>query len=116
MILLTKKPQRYKIIIHYVSVVYVFVFFQKKDKKKTETREQWEQWKVKDSEFVEGNYEQDLQNALLLSKLDYEEKKVVNKQNKKETEEKKDNGKKKKSKAMSLDQFNTMVSGNDTKG
>lgn len=73
---------------------------------------QWEQWKAKDNEYVDGSYEQDLQNAILLSKLDYEEKKNIYKQNKKEaTAEKKDNGgKKKKNKSMSLEQFNSMLS------
>lgn len=89
------------------------MLFQKKDKKKRENPEQWEQWKAKDSELVEGNYEQDLHNAILLSKLDYEEKKHIYKQNKKDTEEK--NMKKKKNKAMTLEQFNTLVSEGETK-
>lgn len=55
---------------------------------------------------MNGNFEQDLQNAILLSKLDYEEKKDMYKQFEKESEKKSDQGnKKKKNKVMSLDQF-----------
>lgn len=65
---------------------------------------------MKDNELVDGNYEQDLQDAIMLSKLDYEEKKNIYKQNKKDAEqEKKENGKKKKNKAMTLEQFNSFV-------
>ncbi|KAH7932502.1 hypothetical protein HPB52_024477 [Rhipicephalus sanguineus] len=35
----------------------------------------WESWKRRDDQFVSDVYEQDLQQALLLSRLDYEEKK-----------------------------------------
>lgn len=35
----------------------------------------WESWKKRDDQFVSDAYEQDLQQALLLSRLDYEEKK-----------------------------------------
>lgn len=35
----------------------------------------WETWKKRDDQFVSEAYEQDLQQALLLSRLDYEEKK-----------------------------------------
>lgn len=35
----------------------------------------WESWKKRDDQFVSEAYEQDLQQALLLSRLDYEEKK-----------------------------------------
>ncbi|GBM09365.1 G kinase-anchoring protein 1 [Araneus ventricosus] len=42
------------------------------------SQKQWEEWKAKDSEFVSETYEQDLQEALLLSKIDYEEKKDKN--------------------------------------
>ncbi|CAN7992699.1 unnamed protein product [Ixodes hexagonus] len=37
----------------------------------------WESWKKRDDQFVSEAYEQDLQQALLLSRLDYEEKKQV---------------------------------------
>lgn len=82
---------------------------QKRDKKKREPSNQWEQWKQKDSELVDGNYEQDLHTAILESKLDYEEKKNIYKQNKNEAEQQHkvpENGKKKKNKTtMSLGQF-----------
>lgn len=64
---------------------------------------QWEEWKQKDDEFVNGNFEQDLQSAILLSKLEYESKKDTVKRSEKENEKKGD--KKKKTKTMSLDQF-----------
>ncbi|KRT79280.1 hypothetical protein AMK59_6689, partial [Oryctes borbonicus] len=63
----------------------------------------WEEWKQKDDEFVNGNFEQDLQSAILLSKLEYESKKDTVKKTEKETEKK--NDKKKKTKTMSLDEF-----------
>nr|XP_020999978.2 G kinase-anchoring protein 1-A [Parasteatoda tepidariorum] len=39
------------------------------------SRKQWEEWKQKDSEFVSETNEQDLQEALPLSKIDYEKEK-----------------------------------------
>ncbi|KPJ19389.1 G kinase-anchoring protein 1 [Papilio machaon] len=88
----------------------------KKQKANGPTPEQWEQWKEKDEELVDGNFETELQQAILLSKLDYEEKKDVYKQVKKDAEmEKKmesirvNNKKMKKKNVMSLDQFNEMV-------
>lgn len=80
----------------------------KKDKKvKQHNEKQWEEWQQKDSELVDGNFESDLQNAILLSKLDYEEKKELYEMYKKsaEIENKKGDGKKKKNKVMTLDQF-----------
>lgn len=85
------------------------------------TTEQWEMWKQKDEEIVDGNYENQLQEAILLSKLDYEEKKDVYKQLKKEADQVKKledlsrtgNKKQKKKNVMSLEQFNDMVSNND---
>lgn len=63
--------------------------------------------------LVDGTYEEDLQNAIMLSKLDYEEKKEFYQQSKKEESNEKSkeiNGKKnKKKKAMTLEQFNCMV-------
>lgn len=67
---------------------------------------QWEEWKEKDSELVLENYEQDLENAIMLSKLDYEEKKELYKQLAQESSNK--NGlanKKRKNKVMSLEEF-----------
>ncbi|XP_013169853.1 PREDICTED: G kinase-anchoring protein 1-like [Papilio xuthus] len=88
----------------------------KKQKANGATPEQWEQWKEKDVELVDGNFETELQQAILLSKLDYEEKKDVYKQLKKDAQmEKKtesirvNNKKMKKKNVMSLDQFNGMV-------
>lgn len=37
----------------------------------------WETWKKRDDQFVSEAYQQDLQQALLLSRLDYEEKKEL---------------------------------------
>ncbi|XP_026464160.1 LOW QUALITY PROTEIN: G kinase-anchoring protein 1-like [Ctenocephalides felis] len=92
---------------------------QNKKKKNDKSTEQWEQWKQKDNELVDECYEDDLQQALLLSKLEFEEKKHLNKQKKcNEVIGKSDNidGKEKKtknkSKVMSLDQFNNLMSGN----
>ncbi|XP_018580071.1 G kinase-anchoring protein 1-like isoform X2 [Anoplophora glabripennis] len=65
---------------------------------------QWEEWKRKDDEFVNDNFEQDLQCAILQSKLDFENQKknasvsvILTTQDNKM--------KKKKTKTMSLDQF-----------
>lgn len=79
----------------------------KKDKKKRQSGQQWEEWKQKDSELVNGHFEDDLQSAILLSKLDFEEKKNLYKQQKDEAirEANLTQNKKKKNKAMSLDQF-----------
>lgn len=78
----------------------------KKSKKKQQPNaKQWEEWKEKDNELVNGNFEEDLQNAILLSKLDYEEKKEMYKQLEKDAKKENQTGKKKKNKAMSLNQF-----------
>ncbi|KAK9739768.1 hypothetical protein QE152_g8765 [Popillia japonica] len=75
----------------------------KKEKKmKVMSDKQWEEWKQKDDEFVNGNFEQDLQSAILLSKLEYESKKDTVK---KVDKDDKKNDKKKKTKTMSLDEF-----------
>ncbi|KAI8434226.1 hypothetical protein MSG28_012331 [Choristoneura fumiferana] len=95
----------------------------KKPKQNAASTNQWELWKQKDEELVDGNFEDELQQAILLSKLDYEEKKDVYKQLKKEAEvEKKmeatartSTKKQKKKNVMSLDQFNDMVAGDETK-
>lgn len=54
---------------------------------------------------MNGNYEEDLQNAILLSKLEYEEKKEKYQQMEKDSKKENQSGKKKKNKAMSLNQF-----------
>jgi hypothetical protein len=66
-------------------------------------------------QFVDGNYEQDLHQAILLSKLDYEEKKDLYEQLRKDAEEEKKNASKKNRKSnkahpMSLEQFNSLHS------
>ncbi|XP_047505583.1 G kinase-anchoring protein 1-like isoform X2 [Pieris napi] len=87
----------------------------RKSKPSGATSEQWEMWKQKDEELVHGNYESELQQAILLSKLDYEEKKIVYKQLKKNADVEKKaepsrsgNKKNKKKTVMSLEQFNDM--------
>nr|XP_021187712.2 G kinase-anchoring protein 1 [Helicoverpa armigera] len=97
----------------------------KKSKQQPVSSDQWELWKQKDEEMVDGNFESELQQAILLSKLDFEEKKDVYKQFKKQAEiekkiieqSSKSNGKKQKKKnVMSLDQFNDMMNvGEDMK-
>ncbi|KAF2885498.1 hypothetical protein ILUMI_20648 [Ignelater luminosus] len=86
----------------------------KKDKKKHNTQ-QWEQWKEKDDEIINGNYEADLQSAILLSTLDYEHNKELYRQYQEEHQKEKAQAqnKKKKNKAMSLEQF--LNSGNNNK-
>lgn len=69
------------------------------------------------SQFVDGHYEDDLQQAMLLSKLDYEEKQEYYDQVKKTSEEEKKNTAKKhkksnKAQPMSLSQFNQMGENN----
>ncbi|RZF37221.1 hypothetical protein LSTR_LSTR014388 [Laodelphax striatellus] len=94
----------------------------KVNKKKANADEkQWEQWKQKDEEMVNGNYENELHEAILLSQLDYEKKKEVyaaaaaqakeketnsNNASKKEKEKKQ---KKNKPITMSLSEFNNMM-------
>ncbi|KAL0271564.1 UNVERIFIED_CONTAM: hypothetical protein PYX00_008620 [Menopon gallinae] len=66
------------------------------NKKKYVSIEQWEEWKQKDAQFVEGNYEDELSQAILLSKLEYEEKKDLYESAKKNEEQKKNQKKNKK--------------------
>ncbi|CAN8029336.1 unnamed protein product [Ixodes persulcatus] len=80
----------------------------------------WESWKKRDDQFVSEAYEQDLQQALLLSRLDYEEKKEFYEAHEKEAvqvgpasscdakkpKKKKNLIKKDKKTTMSLDEFN----------
>jgi len=66
-------------------------------------------------QFVDGNFEQDLHQAILLSKLDYEEKKDLYEQFRKDAEEEKKNAGKRNKKSnrsqpMSLEQFNNLHS------
>ncbi|XP_060526375.1 G kinase-anchoring protein 1-like isoform X2 [Cylas formicarius] len=74
----------------------------KSKSKKPENGKQWEEWKRRDDELVNDNFEQQLHSAILQSKLDFErEKKNIGK-NDMESQVKKNN---KKGKTMSLDQF-----------
>nr|CAH7722383.1 unnamed protein product [Callosobruchus chinensis] len=73
-----------------------------KSKSKSENTKQWEEWKKKDDEYVTENFEQDLQCALLQSKLDFETQKKNSVSVIMTTQDK---HKKKKTKTMSLDQF-----------
>lgn len=75
-------------------------------KKKYVSIEQWEEWKQKDAQFVEGNYEDDLSRAILLSKLDYEEKKDFYEQVRKSEEQKKNPKKSKKNQKSGNDSSN----------
>ncbi|KAJ8714546.1 hypothetical protein PYW07_002771 [Mythimna separata] len=90
----------------------------KKSRQQPVSADQWEQWKQKDEEMVDGNFENELQQAILLSKLDFEEKKDVYKQIKKDSDTerkvieqnaKSASKKQKKKNVMSLDQFNDMM-------
>nr|XP_022911424.1 G kinase-anchoring protein 1-like [Onthophagus taurus] len=83
------------------------VVIPKKEKKgEIAPQKQWEEWKQKDSEFVNGSYQKDLENAILLSKLDYEEKKTLYEAAAVITEPNKKMEKKKKgTKTISLDKF-----------
>lgn len=73
-----------------------------KPKKKVTTEKQWEEWQQKDTEFMNGCFEEELRNAILVSKLEYEEE--VKQQVKNNHIEKK-NDKKKKNKPISLEEF-----------
>nr|CAI5832274.1 unnamed protein product [Callosobruchus analis] len=77
-------------------------FKKSKSKSKSENSKQWEEWKKKDDEFVNENFEQDLQCAILQSKLDFETQKKNSVSVIMTTQDK---HKKKKTKTMSLDQF-----------
>lgn len=83
-------------------------------KQKKQQQEQWEEWKQKDSELADGTYENDLHQAILQSKLDYEENKELYEQLRKEQEEEKKQTQSKKKKSnkaqpMTLGQFNSLT-------
>ncbi|XP_076249517.1 uncharacterized protein LOC143188894 isoform X2 [Calliopsis andreniformis] len=84
----------------------------KKKKKNSNNAEsqQWEQWKQKDIMAVEETFEQDLHQAILLSKLAYEEQLVSTAKSDKEQESNKKSEKKSKKATMSLEEFNSMGS------
>ncbi|XP_018051881.1 PREDICTED: G kinase-anchoring protein 1-like [Atta colombica] len=79
-----------------------------KKKKTNNDDQQWEQWKQKDTMAVEETFEQELHQAILLSKLAYEEQLVSVAKNEKELEQNKKSGKKSKKATMSLEEFNSM--------
>ncbi|KAG7175395.1 G kinase-anchoring protein 1-like [Homarus americanus] len=71
-----------------------------------------EDWQRRDNEFIRDENERSLREALMLSKLDFEEKKVFYAKMKKEQQDETKGGKVKKKKdkpvTMSLDQFNSL--------
>ncbi|XP_052901873.1 G kinase-anchoring protein 1-like [Anopheles moucheti] len=70
-------------------------------------KEQWSEWQQKDTELVEKSYVNDLEQALLLSKLDFEANK--SKYSQLEKESKQSAMKDKKPKALSLQEFQEKV-------
>lgn len=68
--------------------------------------EQWDKWQEKDTEIVDNHFEKDLEQALLMSKLDFEANKTKYLQAERET---KQSSKSKKSRPLSLQQFQTKV-------
>ncbi|KAG7203554.1 hypothetical protein KM043_013602 [Ampulex compressa] len=79
-----------------------------KKKKINNEEQQWEQWKQKDSMAVEETFEQELHQAILLSKLAYEEQLVSASKPEGDQERNKKSGKKSKKATMSLEEFNNM--------
>ena len=74
-----------------------------------------EEWQKRDQNFVEGAFENELKEAILASKIEYEENKELYEAIKKETEvgsiqTKKKNFNKKGLTTMTLDQFNVLPS------
>lgn len=73
------------------------------------------EWIQRDENFVEDVYEQQLREALLVSKLDYEEKKIAYTTHEKELKEEQKMAKKKQqgkkgAVTLSLDEFNLQLS------
>ncbi|XP_064607966.1 G kinase-anchoring protein 1-like [Liolophura sinensis] len=85
-------------------------------KNKEDSKDQWEEWKKLDTEFTADAFEKDLQQALLSSKLEYEQqsqgkkKQPMNGTVKANGDEKEEKKKKNKSKPvpMTLEQFNQL--------
>uniref|UniRef100_A0A182JWI2 Enn protein n=1 Tax=Anopheles christyi TaxID=43041 RepID=A0A182JWI2_9DIPT len=71
-------------------------------------KEQWSKWQEKDTELVEKSYMNDLEQALLLSKLDFEANKT--KYNQLERDSKQQSSKDRKPKTLSLQEFQEKVS------
>ncbi|XP_059479731.1 G kinase-anchoring protein 1-like [Neocloeon triangulifer] len=84
---------------------------QQKQAKQTANSSQWEDWKKKDQEFVSESYEQDLQEAVLQSKLEFEEVRKLRKAaglDDNVVDKSKKKGKPLKPQPMSLETFNKM--------
>ncbi|XP_032668263.1 G kinase-anchoring protein 1-like isoform X1 [Odontomachus brunneus] len=81
-----------------------------KKKKTNSDDQQWEQWKQKDTMAIEETFEQELHQAILLSKLAYEEELVSAAKMEKEQDQNKKSGKKTKKATMSLEEFNSILS------
>ncbi|XP_043277757.1 G kinase-anchoring protein 1-like [Venturia canescens] len=80
-----------------------------KKKKGNNETQQWEQWKQKDSMAIEETYEQELHQAILLSKLAYEAQGENGRASKDQDDTKKAQSNKKSKKAtMSLEEFNNL--------
>ncbi|XP_067131202.1 G kinase-anchoring protein 1-like [Centruroides vittatus] len=86
----------------------------KQNQAQSSSGNQWEEWKKQDAKYVSDAYEQDLQQAILLSKIDFEEKKDFYNSVQKETEtskssssnqKKKNKANQKKDKTMTLKDF-----------
>ncbi|OAD56360.1 G kinase-anchoring protein 1 [Eufriesea mexicana] len=84
----------------------------KKKKTNNNANQQWEQWKQKDTMAVEGTFEQELHQAILLSKLAYEQQLVSAARSEKESNKK--SGRKSKKATMTLKEFNNMGSNTTT--
>ncbi|KAJ8304042.1 hypothetical protein KUTeg_017625 [Tegillarca granosa] len=94
-------------------------------KKGQASEKQWEEWKKADEQFATDSYEKDLQTALMMSKLEYQqdiEKKKIQKTSgmsaEQQTADKKETKKKKqkdKPTTMSLDEFNQKGGGDHVK-
>ncbi|XP_011502777.1 PREDICTED: G kinase-anchoring protein 1-A-like [Ceratosolen solmsi marchali] len=77
-----------------------------KEKKSNINVQEWEQWKRKDSMVIEKTYEQELNEAILLSKLSYEETQMEMKHNVENNGNNVKKSNKKSKKSMSLEEFN----------
>ncbi|XP_055544153.1 G kinase-anchoring protein 1-like [Wyeomyia smithii] len=78
----------------------------KKSSNEGAQKEQWSKWQEKDTEIVESHYEKDLEQALLLSKLEFEANKT---KSFKAEREAKQSAKPKKSRPLSLQQFQSKI-------
>lgn len=77
--------------------------------------EQWEEWKEKDDQRIEENFEEDLSKAILLSKLDYEKRKEYHGTLLQDEENRGNEKKKKKTpKVVSMNESNNTTSKSNT--